>query len=804
MITDRRCVSSLRLVDRVLIALVFGAMLQIVATSPIATAEESEGRQPKHVLIELEHYDQRVPDDDTFAVSSREMSASNCRVLSRFFVEGYLTYRFTVPETGVYTAWLRYGSKGNVPFRVALDQDGPPELDSVKIKATGGFIGPGVWGWARLFRTRLTAGEHTLAVGSAMMRPDCIYVSADNEEPLDAVISTTFEMKLSPKVKELLDRPIVEVRPDWLRGATEYRLPKWYESHRVHAHTRLSLRWLDDDVFFNAAEGFRQMGARVFARHIKTGGEGAWWPSKLGVVDPAIGDRNVAKEIIDNAHANGCRILVYHRHMEDEAMAQQHPDWVCRDWGGRPLSTGRGDNMCFNSPYRDYLLGRALELVELGADGFYYDEAHMPKQGCWCEHCRKLFTEQTGLQHPARAEAGDPIWHKLLDFNNLTIERTFLYWRRALHAANPELVMLIGSNTWPSMADRHLTNRLFRIADSMKTEFSLPAREPSSRLIPPGPDVAPFQRDAKLALGYTLARDSTDGRPSHVWTHGLLDERSALFATAGVLAHGSIANLDVGERAIPDMMFRPAFELGEKVSPHLAGARPVRWAALHYSELARDRHVLNPHAAWEQVLYPLYGAYLALLRQRVPVGIVTDSQLAEGRLSGYKVLFLPAADSLTEEMRVAVARFEQSGGVVIRQQASWQWHSPDGQDAAIAVFLRIAGREASSLPVRVTGGPERMHAVAFTRADNRPTTIALANDFSWVYTGRRPSKKELAEMPQPPPPCRDVKVILPAEPRPKSLVEVITGRELTAVPTSGGLVVSLPDFDHMAVVAISY
>jgi len=577
-------------------------------------------------------------------------------------------------------------------------------------------------------------------------------------------------------------------------------LPPWYEEHRVHMHTRLGLPWLrkKPELFFGAGHLFREMGAWVFARHIKSGGEGAWWPTAIGAVAPEAKERNLAKEVIDDAHRAGCRILVYHRHMEDEALAQEHPDWVSLDSRGRPYQK-RQTKLCFNSPYADFVEQRMLELAALGADAFYFDEVHMEKAGCWCPFCRKKFTELTGLEHPKEPNPADPVWHRLADFTNLSIEQTFLKWRKTLHSRYPDLVMLVGSHTWPIMTERHMTNRLFRIADSMKTEFNLPVRGPSTEIFPLPADMKPWDADAKIALGYTLARDACDGRPAHIWTHGLPDEASAVHAAAGIMAHGCIANLDVSEPTIPNPMFKAALALGDRVSPHLAGTRPVRWAALHYSELARDRHILDPKQAWRQVLYPLYGAYLSLLRQRVPVGVVTDSQLEEGLLDGYQVLFLPAPDALTPAMQNVVARFEAHGGLVVKQRPEWLWHDPaGGHEQAGAAFLASLKSAAAPAPLRVAGGPEKLHAVGLRRPGSRALVVAMANDFSWVQTGRRHDESS----PSAPPPCRDVTIAVPESSRPAKATEAVSGASLPVRLEAGRAVIAVPEFQAMAVVVL--
>lgn len=783
--------------QRILLA----GILFSLAVSPAWAQQGGEGVNIPGFVIEAEKYDRKEPEKD-FATPTRESAASNGKVLSKFYGNGRVYYRFKLDEPGTWHVWLRYGAKTAQNLLVGVDAAEKADFKRVELPVTGGYVGPGVWRWQEIFQGPLKAGEHALVLGSASMRIDCFFVTASKQSPTDELIRFTPEpIQVDAATQALLDRPLVPVRPGWLDGATDYQLPSWYEEHRVHMHTRLGLPWYHKtpDLFLHAGPLFREMGTWVYARHIKSGGEGAWWPSAVGAIAPEAQDRNLAKEIIDDAHQAGCRILVYHRHMEDEALAQEHPDWVSVDSHGKPY-VKRQTKLCFNSPYADFVEKRMLELAALGADAFYFDEVHIEKAGCWCPYCRKKFTALTGLQHPAEPNPGDPVWHRLADFTNLSIEQTFLKWRKTLHARYPNVVMMVGSHTWPIMTERHMTGRLFRIADSMKTEFNLPVRHPSTEIFPLPPEMKPYEPDAKIALGYTLARDACDGRPAHIWTHGLPDEDSAVYAAAGIMTHGSIANLDVNEATIPNPMFKPAFALGDRVSPHLAGARPVRWAALHYSELARDRYILQPQEAWRQVLYPLYGAYQTLLRQHLPVGILTDSQLEERRLDGYQVLFLPAPDALTPAMQEAVAQFEARGGTVVRQRPEWQWHDPaGGQEQAAARFLEALAPIRATAPYQVQGGPLRMHAVGFRKPGTAPLVVAMANDFSWVSTGRKHDKEAKPTLP---PPCRDVAIVMPAGVRPRSVAEAVTGQKLSLADESGRIVIRVPEFQAMALVVI--
>jgi len=764
------------------------------------------------MLIEAEDFTCRQPDDGSFAVTRDLPNTSGSGALLKFFPRtGQCLYAFTISKAGSYSGWLRYAATGRISLAVGLDTDDKSKWARVRLPVTGALEGAGAWKWYRIFQTRLTKGPHRLSLGGAAIRPDCFFISSTGQRPTDTLLSRKLRPPADERTRRLLARPIEMIHPVWLNDARHYKLPAWYDRWRVCAHTRLSIRYAKRPIFLSAAKKFRSLGFHVFARHIKSGGEGAWWPSAVGTVLPLPKQHNWAGQIIDSAHKQNLRILVYHRHMEDDAMARKHPDWICRDWRGKPLSSRRGQYMCFNSPYVDYVLKRMQELADMGADGLYYDEVHMPKSGCWCRFCRAKFTAQTGLIHPRRRDPRDPVWQKLIDFNNATIERAFLKWRAALHQRHPQLVMLVGSNTFPAMNNRHLTGRLLRISDSVKTEFSLAARRGNNRIFSQSSEFWPPPRDARMALGWDIARDAADGRPPHVWCHGLLNGTSARYATAGMIAHGCIANLDHPENTIPDAdKFAAAVAMGNRVSTYLAGLRPLRWAAIHFSERARDHYLPDEAEAWRKMLYPIFGSYLALLRAHRPVGIVTDNQLEEETsLDGYRVLFLPAPDQLTDRMRQVIAHFELSGGLVIRQRAGWQWHSrgPNREQTA-AAFLKRADAAKPVSPVQVSGGPEKLHVVSFGSRAQKRITVALANDFSWLWTGtlsKAPAEvRREALKAQPPPPCRSVRVVFRGVGHPRKLFEAVSGKPLTATSTAEGLEILLPDFDAMAVVVAEF
>jgi len=155
-------------------------------------------------------------------------------------------------------------------------------------------------------------------------------------------------------------------------------------------------------------------------------------------------------------------------------------------------------------------------------------------------------------------------------------------------------------------------------------------------------------------------------------------------------------------------------------------------------------------------------------------------------------------------MRAAVREFKANGGLVIEQQEPWQWHDPNGgHEQAIQAFTAALGDAAKSAPVQAFGGPEKMHAVSFLSRDAKRLTVSLANDFSWVYTGRAATrdgqKIDLTPYETPPPPCEGVRVVLRGHGTPKRVFDAVSGQELEAKKTADGVEMAVPDFEYMAV-----
>jgi hypothetical protein len=580
----------------------------------------------------------------------------------------------------------------------------------------------------------------------------------------------------------------------------------------VKGHTRLGLAgWGGTPEFTQAAAGFEALGAGAFTRHVKSRDEDPW-------------PRDVWRQIIDEAHAHGLKIVGYYWHMAEATLAADPANaaLVCRAPDGvTPIEDDGRISLDITGLYREVVLGRLLQLADLGVDGFMFDERHLPPRGCWHSALEDAWTAETGLPAPTERDDADPLYQRFLDFKAAQIEDTFAYWRDTVKAAHPDVVFIVSTTTIAALTDREMSTRLARVADSPKNEYRLalvPAL--SKRVFEEHPELAPDDH-VRQAVGWTVLRDSAEGRPPHIWVSGVPNVPHARAAASSLLTFGCIANMDVQEQSLlgtlppspgktPLDALRAAFALGRVVSPYLAHAQPVRWAAVHFAERARNTRGNDWPAAWANVLWPSVGAFQVLSEDGLPVGVVNDHQLERGELAGYRLLVVPDRTELTVAQRQAVETFAARGGAVIENDRGWNWRNPEGRETAFAGLRALLRPHVIGAPLRVSGGPPGRYAVAY-RSDRR-LVVAVTNAFSFVQITNR--DKVPSQINEPPPPASDVQVAwrkghkLPEAggdlflPRLRAL-EAISGGPLPVQLSAGGFRVDLPAFRAMALLVVS-
>jgi len=591
-----------------------------------------------------------------------------------------------------------------------------------------------------------------------------------------------------------------------------YCLPEWFERNRVQAHSEhgieLALRLTPE----GHARVIREIGAEVLTRIYLTRDEGAWWPSRVGEVHPLIGGRDFAQEISDAVHATGMKVIAYHRHMSDAAMQREHPDWVCRLPDGTPFLEPRGKTktvfvLCLNSPYREYIKTRLVELADRGVDGIYFDNRHMPDI-CTCKYCLEKYRKETGEDMDYKAPVGSPGYLKAVEFVNRSMVEAFLEWRAAVRRRHPEVFFCIKSSQYPMFFSPHIDYHLLAISDTSGTEFHKPFGH-NPAVMRRQPDFAQPAFDDQVALGWSIVRDGAGGRPPLMWIPFIRSEQKSLYSAAAAVTYGCVAAMNMHIRDLEAdgprnaEIFRSTFEMGKQVSPYLAYARPVPWAALHISERSRNKRLPDRVQMWREVFAPALGAFQVLKESHVPWVTISDLALSSPLDPRTRVLVLPWPEELTDDQKDAVEHFESGGGHVIRLDPTAGWETATNKPALMKQMASSIQKHAGRPPITIEG-PAAMHAVCYQQPQQNRLTVCLTNTWGWFRSTREPNH-QLNEGTSPPPPCAGVTVTVSGEfGCPRRFIEAVRGSEIPVEKTAAGWRVSVPEFQISACVVAEY
>jgi hypothetical protein len=337
-----------------------------------------------------------------------------------------------------------------------------------------------------------------------------------------------------------------------------------------------------------------------------------------------------------------------------------------------------------------------------------------------------------------------------------------------------------------------------------------------------------------MAVGFILLRDCANGRPPRIWGSNFPNRDHCMGYASSVVTFGAVADLyvspynlfeTVDERQTPRQGLIDAFALGNTVSPYLAGTRPLRWAAVHFSEHSRNmRGRAGTYGTvaemfttmWQEVLWPFVGGFEVLHNQGVPVNVIDDDQMAGTGLDGYQVLYLTNPDDLTATQQDQLASFEAGGGVVVANSTDWQWSDPSSYAQASADATAAFASAVATSPVRVDSPSAKVHACSYTLPADQVTArgyqlaVAVSNDYSFVQLVQA-ANYPYSDVNPTPDPASGVTVDFAADaalPAGSSATlhayEIVSDTELPITYDGDRATVTLPDFPFMSLLVLSF
>lgn len=389
--------------------------------------------------------------------------------------------------------------------------------------------------------------------------------------------------------------------------------------------------------------------------------------------------RDHAQEILDACRQEGIRVIGYYS-FPDAAVYAENPDWRQRDHEGNDISPEhfwyrRFGGLCPNSPYREYLVARVMEIVDrYDFDGMYLpDSMHFMDSplGCYCPYCRRKYREQFGADMPVpRKNRCDPEWLRFLAWRSDSVREVFAEIARLIRTRRPGMLIThFAFFNWSCNLDFETMIDQDDMVCDIPGWSGSPDGESVSR------DVNQIWRVGKSAV---WLKGITCGKPVNIHFGRFPYDREYQTIPEHEMRLGifSIA-MNGGTPSIADNLFpdgRPngvAYDRIAKVHAELkskaglfSGYRKSETVGLYYSH----KSLTYSDSVWpgeNRYLDGFDGAYLALMKSHVPFGILGARNVSAERLGAFKAIILPETIVMGQDEIAAFTDYVARGGKLV-------------------------------------------------------------------------------------------------------------------------------------------
>lgn len=402
----------------------------------------------------------------------------------------------------------------------------------------------------------------------------------------------------------------------------------------------------------------------------------SYHPTKVGKIHPHL-DFDLLRAQFDASKEIGVNVPVYISAGVDNVAAVEHPEWrevkLNGSYSGwtQPINQAGFINMCFNSPYLDYLCDQAREAVRLfpDCDGIWSDI--ILQYECVCQHCLKWMDEH-GLD-PEKPESHAKC-------NEAALERYYREFTAACQCDNPNMPVFHNSGH----VDKSRRD-LLKYFSHLELE-SLPTGEW-------GYDH--FQIAAKFSQQTDLDFMGMSGKFHTAWGEfgGYKHPNAIRYECAAMMAYG--AKCSFGDQLPPsgelDMstyrLLGTAYAEVEEKEPWCDDVTPVSDVAVLSSEAeTKERD-------------PDVGATRALLEEHVLFDLIDRAV----DFSPYRMLILPDVIPVDDELKTRLESFVKAGGKLLLTGKSGL--KTDGSTFTLDVGADYVG-ESPYQPDFLDAGPE--------------------------------------------------------------------------------------------------
>lgn len=400
--------------------------------------------------------------------------------------------------------------------------------------------------------------------------------------------------------------------------------------------------------------------------------------------------RDHIAEYADALHRKGKKFMAYYCY-QDRWLWDRNPDWRQKDAAGMDVMQGHFFDLCPNSPYRDHVIRRMVEITtNYEIDGWLLDmleyvSGKEEQITCYCPYCQRKYRARYGTEMPKGVPMYTSEWRTFVDFRFACIEELMRDITRAVKKVRPELVFthnafaLRRGSEWET---GEAYERLFRYDDVVTNIASWGGSS--------GGDVARYVDQIWMNAYYTKAfRGMTDkpvwmqmGRFPYDRDYQCQPVREIALSSYAVVVNGGCPFII--DNIYPDGTVDPLAienlaaayrDIGKK--EHLFDYDgQVHYAGVFYSASSALRTDLT---------YPRKGRYAqgfqgtckALMEAHIPYEVFCESNFSAERLARYRVVVLADACVLSDAEAELLRAYVRDGGSLVAM-GDVGLHAPDG------------------------------------------------------------------------------------------------------------------------------
>lgn len=424
-----------------------------------------------------------------------------------------------------------------------------------------------------------------------------------------------------------------------------------------------------------------ELAERIGANTITFFARDAWgrafYNSKVLPKIAKLGNRDLLKEIVEEAKRRGIHVVAMIGHTTNPVLYGKHPDWAQVDREGRVITMDTDPKrvkrekmtwplMCLNSPFLEVVKKEAEEVLRYGVDGVFLDSfRYMPDadRACFCERCRSKFKEEMGYELSREEDVENDAYRRSFEWRINVNTNSIKEIKKALESLGKGAFLIYNNHP---LAWRGRANTIAEKSRDFVDAFFAECSEVDYQ--PPG-FIAEMVKLTRALTGKPVwaSRNSFHTALTSQTTSPLTIRMGIREAFAGGGWPLFLVFASTFLNGVDTKPVREAFEEVAKLEEYMDGAKPLPYVGIVWSNRSRDwaGKDLSPHIADS-----FRGFYYALLKEGLPVNYISDTMLDSGNFMDYKAIVLANTQSLSSNAVQNLKKYmEKNGGIIATYKA---------------------------------------------------------------------------------------------------------------------------------------